>query len=74
MLAIAVDDDPVGVDRAPLRGDPRFELSARDRRQLVRQLERRRADVDQSDGSMHVRLQALDSPGGAELWSRRFTW
>ena len=74
VLAIAVDDDPVGFDRALQRGDPRLELGARDRGQLLRQLERRRRDVGQLDRPLHQVLRPLDSPGHAELSSARVTW
>jgi len=41
VLAVAVDDDLVDVDRSEKRGDPRLELRCADGRQRLRDVERR---------------------------------
>ena len=53
VLAVAVDDDLVDVDRREERRDPRFELGRGDRRQRLGDVERGHPHVGQLDRSRH---------------------
>ena len=53
VLAVAVDDDLVDVDRGEEGGDPLLEFGGRDGRQRLRNVERRHAHVGQLDRSRH---------------------
>ncbi len=53
MLAVAVDDDLIDVDRREERGDPRLELGGGDGRQRLGDVERRHAHVGQLNRSRH---------------------
>ena len=53
MLAVAVDNDLVGIDRRQESGDSLLELGRRDGGQGLRDVERRHAYLGQLDRSRH---------------------